>query len=429
MQGMKTGNPIYQDDLQELARLDHEVTGVTTGMQAEAEGRAEAKLRQELQRATDLEVRLTSEVNRQTALAADAGPKLQRAAELTADLARLQTRYATVDDALRSLQLETSGPGAAHLASAANVPFAPVPSKSRIVLVLALPLALILGLAAAVLALRVDGRLYTADDVEETLGFAPVGILPRTEDGALMDEAFLRLAAGLEAARRRAGTRSFVFTAVSAHSSSDRVIEATERWLRRLGLLTRLLPAAALLGEVAGSLAASTGHGRRALAASGLNETETDAELLLIVAQPLLHSAEAEYAVRFSDAVILVVESGLTTRQELLAAAALLRRLGASDVGVLLQDVTATGTPTRTRETFLAQTNAVMRTSRSVSAGATTEEDRKAARVNFPSADRQSGLEAVSADESWVALGQFDRPEDLVEPEMAVSGAGKGLKE
>ncbi len=339
MNGMKPANPVYQEDQAELARLDQQLAGMTTSLQAQVEQRMEAKLRQELQRTGDVEARLNGEVSRDTALATSAGPKLQRTGELTTDLARLETRYAAVDDLVRGLQLETNGPGMAHLAVAASVPGAPEPSKSRLVLILALPLALLMGVGAAVIARRMDARIYTAGDVEQTLGFAPVGVLPERSEvsDGVTEEYLLRLAAGLEAAYRRAGARSFVFTAASASSLIDAEVEAARRKLEELGFAVTVLPAEQVLRPV--GEAAGAGE-REGFALAHLESLKGEFDLLLIGAHPLLHSAEAEYAVRSADAVILVVESGVTTGQELQGAAVLLRRLQASGVGTLLRGVT-----------------------------------------------------------------------------------------
>ena len=61
--------------------------------------------------------------------------------------------------------------------------------------------------------------------------------------------------------------------------------------------------------------------------------------MVLIDAPPLLSSATAEYAVRRTDATILVAESGVTTQDELHAVSVLLEQLGASGVGAVLQDL------------------------------------------------------------------------------------------
>lgn len=335
MNGMKPANPVYQDNQAELAKLDQQLAGITTGMQAQVEQRMEAKLRQDLQRTGDLKSRLDAEVNRDTSLATSAGPKLQRTAELTADLTRLQVRYAAVDDSVRSLELETSSPGMAHLAVAASVPAAPEPNKSRLALLLALPLALLLGPGAAVLAKKMDSRVYTPADVEESVGFAPIGVLPAPSEvsESVTEEYLLRLAAGLEAACRGGSAQSFVLTAASAGTSISTEVEAVRRKLVELGVRATLLAAEDVMQSTARASNKSVQRAR-------LVGPTADDNLLLIDACPLLHSALAEYAVRSSDGVILVVESGVTTRHELAQAMHLLRRLQASGIGMLLQGMT-----------------------------------------------------------------------------------------
>jgi hypothetical protein len=91
---------------------------------------------------------------------------LQRASDLATDIARLRTRYTTVDGQLHNLMLENSAPGAVHLSLAAVAPLHPTISG---ILKKALLLALggvLLGLLAAVLANYLDPRVYIGADVE-----------------------------------------------------------------------------------------------------------------------------------------------------------------------------------------------------------------------------------------------------------------------
>ncbi len=223
MAGLTTANPVYKQDQEEIAQIDRATDRATVDARQRAERQLQDKLRLDLRRTADVEQRLNGQLAEQTAKATGAGPKLQRAAELQTDLQRLSTRYVTVDDAIRGLQLETGGPGQAHLALAARVPDAPQPSRKRLLMLLAVPLALLCGLAAAVIARKRDPRLYLPGDLQEVLGFAPMGVLPSGNEvsAAAYDEFLLRLAGGLEGAYRHGGARSFVFTPVSVDARAD----------------------------------------------------------------------------------------------------------------------------------------------------------------------------------------------------------------
>ena len=273
-----------------------------------AERQLQDKLRLDLRRTADVENRLNAQLAEQTSKATGAGPRLQRAAELETDLQRLGTRFATVDDAIRGLQLETGGPGQAHLALAARVPDAAEPNRSRLVLLLALPLALLCGIAAAVIARKRDRKLYLAGDVQEVLGFPPLCVLPETREvsPAAYEDFLLRLAGGLEGAYRYGGARSFVFTPVSVDAQGEGVLQRVCAKLRQLGFRTvcvnvqDLMPASGWVVETAvheglGSEMVRAGEGASATRLQSLLEQH---DLVLIQAPALLGSALTEYVVR-----------------------------------------------------------------------------------------------------------------------------------
>jgi hypothetical protein len=61
--------------------------------------------------------------------------------------------------------------------------------------------------------------------------------------------------------------------------------------------------------------------------------------VVLIESEALLNCAQTEYVARCSDATILVAESGVTTRPELVSATELLHRLHVSNIGAVLEEV------------------------------------------------------------------------------------------
>ena len=62
-------------------------------------------------------------------------------------------------------------------------------------------------------------------------------------------------------------------------------------------------------------------------------------DVVLIDASPLPISANTEYLARLADATVLVVKSGMTTKQELDRAARLLERVQADGVAVILNNM------------------------------------------------------------------------------------------
>jgi Mrp family chromosome partitioning ATPase len=71
----------------------------------------------------------------------------------------------------------------------------------------------------------------------------------------------------------------------------------------------------------------------------GLLQTSEHYDVILIDAGPLPISAHTEYLSRIVDVTVLVVQSSVTTKQELDRAARLLERLNVSGVAIVLNKV------------------------------------------------------------------------------------------
>ncbi len=337
MAGLTLENPIYKQDQNEIADLDRTLETMTTQMRDKAERRLQDKLRTDLARTGDVEARLDAQLASQTYAATSASPKLQRAEELSVDVQRLMKRYATVDDSLRSVQLETNGPGMEHLALAAAPPVYPIASRKRLLLLAALPLALLCGAFAAVFFRKRDPHVYTGRDLEDLLGFAPIAVLPDPEDvpGGVMEEYILRLAGGVENAFRTSGARTFVLTPAGTAVSVDLLATPLADRLRHLGLHVVTVTARQMMETPAGPMSHDSLPG--GVVAARLQESKREHDLVFINAPALLTSAETEYLVRCADATILIASSGITRRGELLQAALLLERLDVRGVGAVLE--------------------------------------------------------------------------------------------
>jgi uncharacterized protein involved in exopolysaccharide biosynthesis len=359
MAGLKPSNPLYRQDQDEIADLGRSLDSMTAQERGRAERRIQDKLRTELQRTAGVESQLNAQLAQQTAQATGAGPKLQRAAELATDIQRLNTRFATVDEDLHTLELQTNGPGLAHQEMKAAVPAGPEPNRRNLYLQAALPLGILCGLIAAVLARAGDRRVYLGADLEHAIGFAPIAVLPAREDvpSRVIDEYMLRLAAGVEGAYRTASARTFVVTPVSAGTETGALLQALARKLEDLRLRVLVLRASELLmttketaefqamTPVALEAARKAGVNLRGMqtgegiAKAKLDRMKEEYDVILIDAAPLLHSAETEYAARCADATILVAESGVTLSTELANATALLARLQVTGVAAVLAEL------------------------------------------------------------------------------------------
>lgn len=355
MSGMTATNPIYKQDQNEIADLDRTLDRMTNDLRDKAARRLQDKLRTDLQRTGDIESRLNGQLARQIANATSAAPRLQRAGEVAADIKRLDARMAAVDDALRSLRMEVSGPSQVRLSLPATAPERPEASRKKLFLMIALPLALLFGAAAAILARKRDQHIYAGIDMEEVLGFPPLAVLPARADVSprVFGEYVLRLAAGIESAYRNSGARTFLLTAVSMTTDIEPLATALTRKFEEIGVNVIVATAADMLlpvEESAATSAEASTAGAEDQARSGsvwsegfvaANVAKMKAEhgLVLIDSEAILNCAQTEYVARCADATILMVECGVTTRQELFLAGELLHRLNVTGVGAVLEEV------------------------------------------------------------------------------------------
>jgi uncharacterized protein involved in exopolysaccharide biosynthesis len=355
MAGLTPNNPIYKQDQEEIADLDKTLEGVTTRMREKAGTTLQDKLRSDLDRTADIQARISAQIARQTADATSAAPKLQRAGGLQADVLRLNTRYAAIDNAQHNLELETTGPGVAHLALSATVPSTPEPDRKRLVELASLPVGLLFGLGAAVFARKQDHRIYIGTDIDDVLGFSPITLLPAPEEVSdrVMGEYFLRLAAGVESAYRSGGARTFLVTAANENMDVSGLVSSMQRKLAMLGMRVVVVTAQQIFeGQVVDGGSASknqalrfresaTGFDRRSEGMAGglFERLKTEYDIVIITSLSLLISAQAEYIARCADATILVAESGVTSREDMFECAALLQKLNVRGVGTVLESV------------------------------------------------------------------------------------------
>ncbi len=343
MANLTPSHPLYKQDQAELAKIDTSLETSTQELRAKAATRIEEQLRTDLDRTAGLEARLNAQLAQMTRAAAGATPKLQRSSDLANDITRLQTRFNAVDEQLQNQTLEDSAPGMAHLAEAAVPPthpsFAGVIRNALLLLFGFIGL----GLAAAVVAHKMDPRIYVAADVEQLLGYAPLAQLPNfdevTDEAA--EEHLLRLATGIEFACKEGQLSSCVFTGTGPGVGVTTIAKRVKEMLGVLGKETVLVDAA---GPVPAEHRMGTELQRSTRATSLMPQTgEATASapegLMLTDTAPLTVSAEAEYLARRADCTILVIESAKTTRAQLRAAAASLQRLNAAAVGFVLNRV------------------------------------------------------------------------------------------
>jgi succinoglycan biosynthesis transport protein ExoP len=374
-------NPLRKQTEAELAQINQSLQDMQTDLRRKAAVRLEEKQRAELNRASIVESKLQSDLQHETTAATSAAPKFQRAEELKVDITRLQARYAEVDDRISNLELESSSPGSIHLFAPALPPLDPESSKIRILIPALFPLSILFGIAVAVALDFFDPYIHNGTDMETILGFAPIGVLLDDRDitQRVFDECTLRLAAGIDHAKRVSQARTFVVTAVAGNAGTTSIVESMGSTLARLGHKTLTIDASGNTAPVAYTTLGV--NDMEATAEDGAVRTAPTAELqsvtsvklqasavlqqaltpqvspmgnfvtktfqkltaeydvVLIDTAPLLISAETEYLARAADVTILVAEAGKTSKRKLTRAARLLEKLDVAGVAAVINKV------------------------------------------------------------------------------------------
>jgi uncharacterized protein involved in exopolysaccharide biosynthesis len=373
MNGLRQDHPIYQKDKDELDSID----GQMNGLRREAGEHLQDRLRQEVARTRMIELQLTQELAQRTHTATSVAPKFQRAAALGPEIDSLQKAYSAVDDRIRDLELESASPGSIHISSRALAPLNPEPSKVKIYLLGLVLFSLACAIAAPVAMDLLDNRIFTARDVEQVMGFHPLGVLLDNREfrREISGEYYLRLAAGIDHAVRNSGARTFLFTSTSHGSGTSTIVRELSDKLRSLDLRTQTIVASASEGleitpgnvswrsqlllqrrnktdeiRLATLAPITAAHGRPEYGMGqeaptlnpvlqSLHHASEPYDAILIDASPLPISAYTEYLARVSDVTVLVVKSSATTKQELDRAARLLERLDVAGVAVVLNKI------------------------------------------------------------------------------------------
>jgi len=309
MANLTPNHPLYKQDAAELEKINTELDSASRKLHTQAVGRIQQKLRSDMERTAQVEAQLNGQLRSAVGAAAGASVKIQRANDLSADVTRLQNRYAAVDEQLHNLMLDAGAPGAVTLIAAAVPPLHPIRSgvfRNTIVLAGA---SIVFGLFLAVLAHKLDPKVYIASDVENVLGFAPMAQLPRfaqVSEGVAAEH-LIRLAGDIEHVALQDGIHTVVLTGAAEGAGVS-----------------------ALASQLRPVLSPAVTH-----PADG----STPAGVTLVEAPPVLLSAEAEFQVRRAGWTLAVIESGVTTRAEVRNLAAALKRLDAPAVGFILHQI------------------------------------------------------------------------------------------
>ncbi len=385
--GMTASHPMRKSTEAQLAEIESALQQMQANLRSHAAANLQQKLRTDLKRATTVEAQLQSDLQSNTHQATHAAPSFQRALVLKAEITALQARYAALDERTRNLELESKSPGSVHMFSEARTA-EQLPSKSKLILPVMVPLALLLAVVTVVLIDLFDRRVHSAADIELTLGFPPIGTLFDDQDVTMQvfDECTLRLAAGIDQAARTSGVRTIVLTSVNAGAGTTSIVENLGSTLAKLGRKTLTIDASGMTSPVAYvnlNLDQTAHRGVGGLPAvrpdvdiqstaiiaqpfshkltpltnfmdQAFKDLTTDYDVVLIDATPILISAETEYLARFADVTILVAEAEHTTRTQLARATRLLEKLQIPGMAVIVNKMTFRRANRATREDLSA---------------------------------------------------------------------------
>ncbi len=242
-----------------------------------------------------------------------------------AELRRIETttRYESLDPLAgphfqRSFGIVNS-PGIPGLAAASITPWYAANSgviRNALVILLSF---VFLGGAMAVVAHRADPRVYIASDAEQILGFPLMAQLPDFSEVAneITDEYLLRLASGIDLGFRDRGFRRCVFTGTGPEVGVTTVATRLKKLLETMGR-------AAVIADAVGNL--------------NLAE-DAQSGMVFVDTAPLADSEETQRLVQSAHCTIVVIESGVTTREQLRTVASILQRTKAPAVGFVLNRV------------------------------------------------------------------------------------------
>ena len=216
-----------------------------------------------------------------------------------------------------------------------------------------------------------DKRVHTTQDIEAVFGFPPAIWIPEPKKGAQMhlaQDQIRRFALALDRDQSYAQSRLIQFTEVKAGKNAQKVVEdiakALSSYGRKVLVVDGAAPRRAKLAKdcnTAGFLGLLAGKGLEVVPRDGwdfleygnplvekgqvisgwddiLRSAANAYDLVLIMADPLLGSPDAEHMASSVDLVVLMVEAETQTRGEVQRAGDVLASLHPAAVGTILNN-------------------------------------------------------------------------------------------
>ena len=204
--GMTPNHPLRKTTEEQLSEIETALQQMQANLRSHAAANLEQKLRTNLLRASTVEVNYFPIWS----LIPSRQPMLHRAFNGPRS-SRLKSPLFKRDTPLWMSGQETWSLKASHPARficfrLARVPMGPLPSITRLILPLLLPFAALIAIGSVVLIDFFDRHIHNGIDVEQILGFSPIGSLFHDQDVSMQifDEGTLRVAGGIDQAARTA---------------------------------------------------------------------------------------------------------------------------------------------------------------------------------------------------------------------------------
>jgi Mrp family chromosome partitioning ATPase/uncharacterized protein involved in exopolysaccharide biosynthesis len=295
----------------------------------------------------------------------------QKGLVLTAALEENVARRTQLKNRLSFFELETQSPSYVRIVQSATDVDPEGTSKLMRNLAMLVFLAVIFAFGLPLVIDLGDKRVHTTQDIEAVFGFPPAIWIPEPKKGAqlhLAQDQIRRFALALDRDQSHAQSRLIQFTEVKAGKNSQTVVEdiaqALASYGRKVLVVDGAAPRRAKLAKdcnTVGFLGLLAGKGLEVIHRDGwdfleygnpliekgqvisgwndiLRNAAEDYDLVLIMADPLLGSPDAEHMASSVDLVVLMVEAETQTRGELKRAGDVLASLHPAAVGTILNN-------------------------------------------------------------------------------------------
>ncbi len=327
--------------------------------------------------ARQVERQMTAEVERQASQAAWFTRGYQEGIQLGRDVDEARKADDSLRERIDYFTLEKNAPGYVRLFSPARPPDQPFKGGRKLFAAVFFVFAVVLAVAVPVGIDFLDPRLRSPGQAEALLGFPLTAWLMEKPDAgaAFAREQILHFANRIVQENQSNNSRIFTITSVKSGGGTSTIVLETARALNGLGLATLAVEANALRSDARYTEAHSRGldavlSGSRTLRMEivpgdgelpdrvpvgeitqgknlpniknleeNLRRAAQDYDLVLVDAPPVLASVDTEMIARTADVVVLVIEAGAVTKEELRRTVKILKQLDLRTISALLNRV------------------------------------------------------------------------------------------